>query len=62
VLLNVSVHRRGAQFAGSICRPGDQAALEFWGVIELLAALDQLVPASPEPAWPPAPAGPAEDP
>lgn len=61
MLLHVSVDRRGAQFAGSIRRPGDQAAVEFWGVMELLAALDQLVPASPEPAGPPAPAGPAAD-
>jgi hypothetical protein len=62
VLLNVIVDRRGAQFAGSIRRPGDQAAVAFWGVMELLAALDQLVPAGPEPAEPPAAAGPAEDP
>jgi hypothetical protein len=56
MLLNMSVDRRGGQFTGSIRRPGDEAAVEFWGVIELLAALDQLLPSGSGPAEPPAPA------
>lgn len=46
--LVMDVDLRGAQFTGTLRRPADQAGVEFWGVLELVAALDQLVrPAGP---------------
>lgn len=49
--LVMDVDLRGAQFTGTLRRPADQAGVEFWGVLELVAALDQLL----------RPAGPAGD-
>ena len=46
--LVMDVELRAAQFTGTLRRPADQAGIEFWGVLELVAALDQLVrPAGP---------------
>jgi hypothetical protein len=41
--LVMDVECRGAPFTGTVRRPTDQACIEFWGVLELVAALDQLV-------------------
>jgi hypothetical protein len=47
--LVLDVECRGAQFTGTLRRPADQAGVKFWGVLELVAALEQLVrPAGPE--------------
>ena len=47
MLLVMDVARHGSQFIGSIRRSDDQAPVAFWGVLELLAALEHLVPAEP---------------
>lgn len=42
--LEMEVDRRGAQFTGTLRRPDDDTSgVEFWGVLELVAALERLV-------------------
>jgi hypothetical protein len=45
--LIMSVHRQGGQFIGSLRRPEGTDVLEFWGVLELVAALEALTPNRP---------------
>jgi hypothetical protein len=54
VLLVLDVSRCGDQFTGSIRRSDHESPAEFWGVLELLAILDKLVPYGHTPAAPPA--------
>lgn len=62
VRLVMDVSRNGDQFTGSIRRSDHESPAEFWGVLELLAILDKLVPYGHTPAAPPADAvGPEED-
>lgn len=39
----MDVHRQGDQFAGSVRRTAYEDDVPFWGVLELVAALDGLV-------------------
>jgi hypothetical protein len=45
--LVMEVDRRGAQFTGTLRRPDDSSGVEFWGVLELVVALELLVPPVP---------------
>ncbi len=45
--LLMSVDRQGGQYVGSLRRPDDPAGIEFWGVLELVAALETLVELDP---------------
>jgi hypothetical protein len=40
----MEVHRRGEQYHGSLTRVSDQLCVPFAGVLELIAALEQLDP------------------
>lgn len=40
----MDVRRRGAQFTGMLTRVSDHVSVPFWGVLELVAAIEQLQP------------------
>jgi hypothetical protein len=52
VQLVMQVHRRGEQYRGTVTRPGDQCTVPFSGLLELIAVLERLTTADPEPAEP----------
>lgn len=48
-------HRDGAQYVGTLVREQDRLPIPFWGVLELLAALERIEAESDSgPAEPPA--------
>ena len=53
VHLVMQVHRRGEQYHGTLTRPGDKCGVPFTGLLELLAVLERLTAADPEPVEPP---------
>ncbi len=43
--LQLDVRLQGGHYTGWLSRPDDAQSVAFWGILELVAALEQLLPA-----------------